>query len=96
MLCVCGSAGGSRCGSGCRLARPSAHVVRACHSPAAARHLELASIDQSVAPSLQGGVHICKADEAPALAAKMLGGTLVTKQVSRSLGGGVCDTCRAG
>lgn len=30
---------------------------------------------------LQGGVHICKADEAPGLASKMLGGTLVTKQV---------------
>lgn len=30
---------------------------------------------------LQGGVHICKAEEAPGLAAKMLGGTLVTKQV---------------
>ncbi|PRW59385.1 Succinyl- ligase [ADP-forming] subunit mitochondrial isoform B [Chlorella sorokiniana] len=29
---------------------------------------------------LQGGVHICKVEEAPALAAKMLGGTLVTKQ----------------
>lgn len=29
---------------------------------------------------LQGGVHICKASEAPSLAAKMLGGTLVTKQ----------------
>jgi succinyl-CoA synthetase beta subunit len=29
---------------------------------------------------LQGGVHICKAAEAPALAQKMLGGTLVTKQ----------------
>ena len=29
---------------------------------------------------LQGGVHVCKAEEAPALAAKMLGGTLVTKQ----------------
>lgn len=29
---------------------------------------------------LQGGVHICKATEAPALAQKMLGGTLVTKQ----------------
>ncbi|KAI7836379.1 hypothetical protein COHA_009742 [Chlorella ohadii] len=29
---------------------------------------------------LQGGVHICKADEAPGLASKMLGGTLVTKQ----------------
>ena len=46
----------------------------------------MASIDQSVAPSLQGGVHISKAEEAPALAAKMLGGTLVTKQVSSSLG----------
>lgn len=29
---------------------------------------------------LQGGVHICKASEAKDLAAKMLGGTLVTKQ----------------
>lgn len=29
---------------------------------------------------LQGGVHIVKAKDAPALAAKMLGGTLVTKQ----------------
>jgi succinyl-CoA synthetase beta subunit len=29
---------------------------------------------------LQGGVHICSAAEAPALAARMLGGTLVTKQ----------------
>ena len=29
---------------------------------------------------LKGGVHIVKASEAPALAAKMLGGTLVTKQ----------------
>jgi succinyl-CoA synthetase beta subunit len=30
---------------------------------------------------LQGGVHVCSAADAPALAAKMLGGTLVTKQV---------------
>lgn len=29
---------------------------------------------------LQGGVHVCSAADAPALAAKMLGGTLVTKQ----------------
>ncbi len=29
---------------------------------------------------LQGGVHIVKASEAPELAKKMLGGTLVTKQ----------------
>lgn len=32
------------------------------------------------ASGLQGGVHIVKARDAPALAAKMLGGTLVTKQ----------------
>ena len=31
---------------------------------------------------VQGGVHICKASEAKDLAAKMLGGTLVTKQAS--------------
>lgn len=30
---------------------------------------------------LQGGVHVCKASEAPKLAAQMLGGMLVTKQV---------------
>ncbi len=29
---------------------------------------------------LQGGVHLCSAAEAPELAKKMLGGTLVTKQ----------------
>lgn len=34
---------------------------------------------------LQGGVHICSVDEAPQLAAKMLGGTLVTKQVPAPL-----------
>lgn len=33
---------------------------------------------------LKGGVHICKAEEAPALAAKMLGATLVTKQVGQA------------
>ena len=36
---------------------------------------------------LQGGVHICKATEAPALAEKMLGGTLVTKQARRGAAG---------
>ncbi len=30
---------------------------------------------------LKGGVHICKAEDAPKLAAQMLGATLVTKQV---------------
>ena len=33
-------------------------------------------------------MHICNADEAEELAAKMLGGTLVTKQVRRQVAAG--------
>lgn len=41
---------------------------------------------------LKGGVHICKAEEAPELAKKMLGATLVTKQVRG--GGWLCSHFR--
>lgn len=38
----------------------------------------------------QGGVHICEASQAPELAKKMLGGTLVTKQTGAKVCGAPC------
>lgn len=59
---------------------PLRHLLLHTRWPALIAHCFIAAILAAL-HFLQGGVHICKADEAPGLASKMLGGTLVTKQV---------------
>lgn len=94
---------GSRCVSSCsRLAGPAEMQAGACQRCWMAswagwldNHMRASTLASSVLyarflPAKQGGVHICKATEAEALASKMLGSTLVTKQVPVFRAGAAC------